>query len=179
MTSPAGAGVFFLVTIKSTNMFYQPETGELVACPFCGEKEKECAHLIMQVDAFCGTEEGGYDYSLEPFSEVLQETMALVLDAGTPPPPHWSVDWELSQLWEHAQSSWQECHGEVYVHKYSLSRIALMCLERSGAVYFGCVQLAAAMSQWAFNLIYSDDFDTVLDKALDLFRAYLRGEVEL
>lgn len=108
------------------------ETGKEPTCPVCGSPDYgDCGHLVADLDrSFCECQGGELYEKMAEFLSLVEGAFLSHLTENTVPN---SGKWELDELWEATNESFDPDEEYVGLDGYIFQRVLIELLEDSGA----------------------------------------------
>jgi hypothetical protein len=143
---------------------------EDVSCPYC-KSSGSCAHLLACIDPL-NCDVGGRFQGLEQefIYRINRAFLPYLKDDGQA--PEWKSE-EISELWDWAESNWSQGDDEIEIDEIVLFRLISEILQHAAKhADFGS-QLEGMGIETEYTLIYDDNPDKVLHRALQALEKLL------
>lgn len=145
---------------------------EMIGCPFCGETEDSCEHLLSVIDRTFATCEGGYVYKrANEFYTLIENAFMGPLGRNEKMVFSWLEyeENELQQLWDEAVLNSPNTLDYIHIDGDILTRMEIQLLNETGAIECedDCDGGAPGMSS-ATSYLYAESPKETFDNAIAL-----------
>jgi hypothetical protein len=137
---------------------------EDVSCPYC-QSSGSCVHLLACIDPLNYNVGGRFEGLDEEFIHRIKKTFLPYLEGGSNN-PSWRSQ-EISELWDWAESNWSSNDDEIEIDEIVLFRLIPDVLQAAAEHSDIGSQLEGMGIETEYTLIYDDDSDRVLNRAME------------